>query len=118
MPSRVKVYYVRQPNMRVFRSVRSLQRGHGIGGLFRGLMRAATPIVKSSLLKAGQKALNMGVDVLKDIQQNDASVKEVVLKKVLGSKPINRRGKKRKAISSKKSTKRKVVLEKVTIPKL
>jgi len=108
MSPRTRVFYVRDPSMRVFRSPQSLQRGYGIGGLFRGLIRAATPMVKKSLFKVGQKALNMGADALSDVQQNNVSIKDAVLNQIMGSKSINTRTAKRKKVGSKKVSKRKV----------
>lgn len=117
MSPRTKVFHL--PNMRTFRSTKSLQRGYGIGGLFRGLIRAATPIVKKTLLSAGQKALHVGANVLKDVQENNVSAKDALLNQLMSSKTINR-GVKRKSNSSRKSSKSKVrrKLETVTIPNL
>ena len=95
--------------MRVFKSRSTLQRGYGIGGLFRGLIRSATPLLKKGLLSAGKKALLAGANVLSDVQEND-----VTLKKALGKQlntfgnTINRSGTKRKNNSSTKQPRRKV----------
>ena len=107
--------------MYVFKTRNSLQRGYGIGGLFRGLIRSATPMLKKGLLKAGKKALEIGANTLNDVQENDESFKNALSKQVrtaLGvSKPINRPGVKRKATSSKKRSKKKVArIEQVSIP--
>lgn len=119
MSPRTRVFYVRQPRMRVFRSPQSLQRGYGIGGLFRGLIRAAAPIVKKTLFKAGRKALSMGADALSDVQQNNVSIKDAVLNQITGPKPINRRTAKRKINSSKKKrVSKKQKLTSVEIPGL
>ena len=105
--------------MRVFRSPQSLQRGYGIGGLFRGLIRAAAPIMKKTLLHAGKKALNMGADALDDMQQNKVSLKDAVLNQLSLPKLINRSTRKRKVVTQKKAPKRKVQkLETVTIPNI
>ena len=63
-------------DMRVFRG-QALQRGHGIGGLFKGLMRVAMPLMKKGLLHVGKRALNAGAKVLEDVSQNK-SLKESV----------------------------------------
>ena len=106
--------------MYVFKTRNSLQRGYGIGGLFRGLLRSATPLLKKGLLKAGKKALEIGANTLNDVQENDTSFKNAFSKQArtaLGtSKPINRPGSKRKASSSKKRSKKKVArIEQVLI---
>ena len=119
---RTKVFYIKKPAMRVFRSSQSIQRGHGIGGLFRGLLRVAKPFMKKTLLSAGEKALNMGANALHDIRENNSTAKQAMLNQLCAQKPINRRANKRKASSVNKKLKRKVAkkvnLEAVTIPTL
>lgn len=97
--------------MHVFKTRSSLQRGYGIGGLFRGLIRTATPLLKKGLLAVGKKALTAGANALTDVQENDATFRNAIVNQVratLQQKPINSRGTKRKKISSKKAPKRKV----------
>lgn len=112
--SRTKVFYVRK-NMKVFRSQQSMQRGYGIGGLFRSLIRTATPMLKKGLISVGQKALSAGADALSDIQENNVSINKALKKQFQAaiSKPINRRARKRKSTTSVKPAKRKVVKYKV-----
>ena len=38
------------------------QGGNGLGGMFRGLVRTATPFLKSAAKKVGKRLLKMGVD--------------------------------------------------------
>ena len=53
--------------MKVFRSTQPIQRGYGIGGLFRGLLRAAAPMLK----RVGKRALQVGVNTLGDMATNN-----------------------------------------------
>ena len=43
------------------------QRGYGISGVFKGLTRTFTPVVKKGLLNLGEQALQSGVQVLDDV---------------------------------------------------
>ena len=71
--------------MAIYRG-RALQRGHGLGGLFKGLFRIAAPIIKRTLvpigkrtLKAvGKKALKAGARAVKDIVEDKVSVKDAL----------------------------------------
>ena len=120
MSLRTKVFYI-QPKMRVFRSSQSIQRGHGIGGLFRGLLRVAKPFVKKTLLNVGEKALTMGAQTLNDMRENNTTPMNAIKKQFNRSKkPINTRAKKRKSVSLSKPSKRKVArkLESVINPHL
>ena len=71
--------------MAIYRG-RALQRGHGLGGLFKGLFRLAAPIIKRSIvpigkraLKAvGKKALRAGASAVQDIVENKVSVKDAL----------------------------------------
>lgn len=47
----------------------AMQRGYGLGGLFRGLVRAVTPHIKQGLKQVGQKALKTGLEVISDVSQ-------------------------------------------------
>ena len=38
----------------------SYQRGHGIGGIFRGLFRAATPLLKRGVMAIGKQIIRSG----------------------------------------------------------
>ena len=46
-----------------------LQKGHGLGGLFRGLMRTVAPTLKRSLVNAGKRALKTSIETLSDVSQ-------------------------------------------------
>ena len=52
-------YYIRQAKGGTYFQGPAYQRGHGLGGIFRALMRVATPIFRSATpaLKAGPKAI-------------------------------------------------------------
>ena len=64
----------------------ALQRGHGLGGLFKGLFRTAAPIIrrtgKKILKSVGQRALKAGANVLSDIAEYRASPKEALKSRV------------------------------------
>ena len=50
----------------VFRGAR-MQRGYGLGSMLKGLLRTAIPIVKSGGKFLGKKALQAGMDVVRDV---------------------------------------------------
>ena len=77
-----------------------LQRGHGFGGLLKGLARIAIPIIKRSLVKsapiirrtlvsagkkalksAGKRALKTAAYVVKDVAKDGRSLKESINKR-------------------------------------
>lgn len=99
--------------MRVFQAQNAIQRGYGIGGLFRGLIRSATPMLKKGLLNIGKRALTMGADALGDVSRNNVSLKTAFknqaapLLNLAAQKPISR-GSKRKSISLTGHSSRKV----------
>ena len=77
--------------MAIYRG-RELQRGHGLGGLFKGLFRLAAPIIKRSKVRIGKRALKAvgkkvlraGASAVQDIVENKVSVKDglkIVLQK-------------------------------------
>lgn len=101
------------------------QRGHGIGGLFRGLFRIAAPIIKKTILPLGKKALKTvgkrvmkaGVRAAKKVVTKKSSLKNAIkegVREVINArqgrenKSINRRQEKRKPITRKKSPKNNV----------
>ena len=43
----------------------TLQRGHGIGGIFKGLARSFAPVLKRGITAVGKRALKTGMDALK-----------------------------------------------------
>ena len=83
-----------------------LQRGYGLGGIFRGLMKRALPILTS----VGARALNVGARALTDVGNNNISVKNAVkrqLKNELNDlKGINRVTASRKPITPPRARKR------------
>ena len=64
-------------NIRVFRA-QPLQRGHFIGGLFRGLFRTIAPVLKKGLVNVGQHVLKAGSNPLKDVSSNNTSIKDAM----------------------------------------
>ena len=86
-----------------------LQRGRGIGGLFRGLFRTVSPLLKKGLLYAGKTALDAGARALDDVRENDTTVKQALLTeaRAIPQNIINRSGVKRKASKSSPTPKRK-----------
>lgn len=54
--------------MKAFRGP-AMQRGYGLGGLFKGLARSFAPVLKRGLITMGKKALKTGVEVLGDVAQ-------------------------------------------------
>ena len=47
----------------------AMQRGYGLGGMFRGLMRAVTPHLKQGLKQVGKRALQTGLQVMSDVSE-------------------------------------------------
>ena len=97
-------------DMRVFRG-QALQRGHGIGGLFKGLMRVAMPLMKKGLLHVGKRALNAGAKVMQDVSQDipiTESMKKRALEEINPRNVIKGAAGKRKSNTSVNSQKRKV----------
>lgn len=98
-------------NIPVF-SAQPFQRGHGFGGLFRGLLRTIAPIAKRGLLSVGKAALNAGARALEDARDNNTSMKQALKKQAVETfhptNVINRAVKKRKASSRPTQPARKV----------
>jgi hypothetical protein len=92
----------------IYRGLRQ-QRGHGLGGLFRGLFRTVAPMLKTGLTHIGKRALTAGANALEDISTNNTSVKEAFKKQakseIRALNPINMI-KNISPVSSKKSRKR------------
>ena len=119
--------------MTIFRG-ESLQRGHGFGGILKGLFRIAVPIIRKSMVKvapvikrslvkagkkalksAGKRALKAGVHAVKDINAKPGSFKERVRNEAVDAmESINRTGSKRKATRKPRNVKRR----RVTAPTL
>ncbi|MED5363038.1 MAG: hypothetical protein VX790_02535, partial [Bacteroidota bacterium] len=55
-------------NLPAFHGVR-VQRGYGLGGLLKGLFRAAVPLFKQGAKTVGRTALKTGAKVAKDVLQ-------------------------------------------------
>ena len=76
----------------VFRGA-PLQRGHGLGGLFKTLfrvavpvLRRAAPIVKRTVVRVGKasakRAVKVGAKALKDVATNKSTLKEAIKQRV------------------------------------
>jgi hypothetical protein len=61
-------YYISQAGgaLPVFAGART-QKGHGLGSLFQGLARAATPLLVSGAKAAGKQAIKSGLQVMGDV---------------------------------------------------
>ena len=61
-------YYVRQvgDGLPVFTGGR-VQRGHGLGSLFGGLIRSAVPLIKNGAMALGKRAFKTGLNVAGDV---------------------------------------------------
>ena len=44
-----------------------MQRGHGLGSLFGGLIRSAVPLIKSGAIALGKRAFRTGLNVAGDV---------------------------------------------------
>ena len=98
----------------------ALQRGHGLGGLFKSLFKLAAPIVRRTAVRAGKKALKTvgrralkaGANVLTDIADKKATPKEALIRRakqvVLPPKSINTSKRKTKSSTLEKTTKSEV----------
>ena len=90
---------------------RPLQRGSGFGGLFKGLLKAAMPMVKKGLLHVGKRVLSAGSNALQDVSENKASLKDALKNRALEQLPglnsINSGAKKRKSTTPNNPSRRK-----------
>ena len=95
------------------RGLQRFQRGYGIGGLFKGLFRTVSPMLKKGLLYAGKHALEAGARALDDVRENDTTITEALKTqaRAIPRNIINRSGVKRKADNSKPTSKRKSTLK-------
>ncbi len=91
-------------NFRVFRALQPIQKGYGLGGMFRSLFRTVTPHLKKGLALVGRRALTAGANALADMSENSTPLKKALKKQVKSEianlNPINRM--KRKATAPKK----------------
>ena len=64
----VEQYYRNQvgTGLPVFRGNR-VQRGHGLGSMFKGLLKSVVPLVKSGAKSLGKQALSTGLDITRDV---------------------------------------------------
>ena len=92
---------------------RALQRGHGLGGIFKSLFRMAAPVLKKAGKKAlrtvGKRALKAGANALTDIAEKRASPKEALKSRakqiVFPQKDINKSDNKKKNHSTARTAK-------------
>lgn len=49
----------------------SFQRGHGLGGIFRSIFRAAVPLLKSGAKAVGKQLFHSGVGLLNDVSRGE-----------------------------------------------
>ena len=95
-------------NMNVFRGP-VMQRGYGLGGFFKGMVRTFAPVLKRGLVNVGKKALETGVQVMNDVAEGKNfknSVKKRSKDKLLSSIFINKPSTSRKSVSRKQTVKR------------
>ena len=64
----VERYYTNQvgTGLPVFRGNRT-QTGHGLGSMFKGLLKSVAPLVKSGAKALGKQALSTGLDITRDV---------------------------------------------------
>lgn len=99
-------------NYPIFRTY-NVQNGHGLGGMFRGFLRFAAPVLKKGLLRAGKTALNIGAKTLDEVDKNNIPVKAALKKQIISTvksipkKVINSRQSKKSVIKPKRSQKKK-----------
>lgn len=60
--------------------IMQIQHGRGLGGMFRGLLRAVIPHLKKGLAHIGKRALTAGVNVIDDMSENNTSFKNAFKK--------------------------------------
>ena len=88
-----------------------VQRGHGLGGILRGLVKVAMPVLKQGAKKLGKSALKTGIDVAAEVARGK-TVKEAVKEKIGGQ-----RGRPRKTAKPAKRGRPKKVQKKGVPPK-
>ena len=111
-PRRAQTMNYQHHNIPVYR-FQPLQRGSGFGGLFKGLLKAAMPMVKKGLLNVGKRVLNAGAMALQDVSENKATMREALKNRALEQvqpvlNNINRSATKRKSTTPKKTSAGKV----------
>lgn len=112
----VESYYLRQATGGLSHfSGPSEQQGHGIGGLFSSLFRAAvplfrkaTPVLKSAAKAVAKEAARTGVDVLNDVVDGEKLSDAIAKRGSQGAERIVKRGarKLQRMMTSSKTIKR------------
>ena len=69
-----------------------MQRGYGLGGFFKGLVRAVAPHVKQGLKKVGKKALKTGLQVISDVSEGQNLKQSLKRRCLLYTSPSPRDG--------------------------
>ena len=59
----------------IFRAMQPMQRGYGLGGMFRSLFRTVTPHLKKGLAHVGRRALTADANAFADMSANNALIK-------------------------------------------
>ena len=71
-----------------------MQRGYGLGGMFRSLFRTVRPHLKKGLAHVSRRALTAGANALADMSANNTPIKEALKNQVKSEisalNPINR----------------------------
>jgi hypothetical protein len=89
--------------------IMQMQRGRGLGGMFRGLLRTVAPHLKRGLAHVGKRAVMAGVNAMNDMSENNTSLKDALKKQVRNEvkalNPINMMRAKKRAPSSRRKRK-------------
>jgi hypothetical protein len=89
--------------------IMQVQRGRGLGGMFRGLLRTVAPHLKRGLAHVGKRAVMAGVNALNDMSENNTSFKDAMKKQVKNEvkalNPINMMKAKKRTSSSRRKRK-------------
>lgn len=87
-----------------------MQRGYGLGGMFKGLFRAVAPKLKKGLVNVGKRTLKTGIETLTDIVSGKdlkSSLKnranQNILEMIQANKPIKRKKQTKPFIPNKKA---------------
>jgi hypothetical protein len=83
-----------------------MQRGRGLGGMFRGLLRTVAPHLKRGLAHVGKRAVAAGLNAVNDMVENKTSMREAFKKQakneLLALNPINMLKARNKGVSSRR----------------
>ena len=118
----------------VFRGA-PLQRGHGLGGLFKTLFRVAVPVIRRAApiakkvavrvaKSAAKRAAKAGTKVIQDVATNRTTFKEAVKERAqeaalnAAMDAINKSATKRKVITPKRQTRKKQSNKRTNAPRL